>query len=479
LDIFAADISDLNDIRIFTVCDHPARQYDPAISGRLVVWTDERNDGGDIYGADLTDLSDIREMEIVKKSGVQQQPAIDGGTVVYAEGRGYSGTVRLACVTRRHGVLDTDLPRVQSGTSPCLDGTTLVVLQGVNSSVQGFALGTGYSIFDGPVRNSRTGARYDYIQHAIAAAERGDESLVGQGCYTERINYGGKAVTVRSADPADPAVVAATALRIEGDVVTFAALEDANSVLDGLTITGGYSGILCSATSPVVTRCNVTANRGAGMRLLNQSNVTMSYCNVTGNDAAGVDLWATRQGRVVRHSQATFHNCLIAGNRLQGISSGRVTITNCTIVENLREGVNSISPVVTNSVLYSNGRDADNIQIGGSYATVSFSDIEGGWDGDGNIDADPCFVKTGNWVNGTDWIAGDYHLKSRGVRWDSLSSSWVSDDITSPCIDAGDPAYPLVDEPVTVTEEPSGQQYVNTRIDMGVYGGTPEASLKP
>ena len=54
--------------------------------------------------------------------------------------------------------------------------------------------------------------------------------------------------------------------------------------------------------------------------------------------------------------------------------------------------------------------------------------------------------------------------------------SWVSDDVTSPCIDAGDPASGLLGEPST---GPQGVAVVNTRVDMGVYGGTAEASLAP
>ena len=43
---------------------------------------------------------------------------------------------------------------------------------------------------------------------------------------------------------------------------------------------------------------------------------------------------------------------------------------------------------------------------------------------------------------------------------------WVQDEVTSPCIDAGDPASPVSEEPL-----PNGG-----RINMGVYGGTAEAS---
>jgi hypothetical protein len=76
------------------------------------------------------------------------------------------------------------------------------------------------------------------------------------------------------------------------------------------------------------------------------------------------------------------------------------------------------------------------------------------------------------------WVAGDYHLKSQGWRWSPKDASWLSDDVTSPCVDAGDPASPLLGEPLTSPKDATGA-VVNTRIDMGAYGGTAEASLAP
>ncbi|MHC4708055.1 MAG: PGF-pre-PGF domain-containing protein, partial [Planctomycetota bacterium] len=92
-----------------------------------------------------------------------------------------------------------------------------------------------------------------------------------------------------------------------------------------------------------------------------------------------------------------------------------------------------------------------------SSINATFSDIQGGWEGEGNIDADPLFA---------DPDKGDYHLKSEYGRWDAASGSWVVDEVTSPCIDAGDPNSAVGDEP-----EPNGG-----RINMGAYGGTAEAS---
>jgi hypothetical protein len=91
-------------------------------------------------------------------------------------------------------------------------------------------------------------------------------------------------------------------------------------------------------------------------------------------------------------------------------------------------------------------------------ATVTYCDIQGGWPGEGNIDVDPLFA---------DPASGDYHLKSRAGRWDLNSQNWAQDDVTSPCIDAGDPASDWSAEPL-----PHGQ-----RINMGAFGGTPQASM--
>jgi len=101
--------------------------------------------------------------------------------------------------------------------------------------------------------------------------------------------------------------------------------------------------------------------------------------------------------------------------------------------------------------------------------------------GDGNIDADPCFAAPGQWdAHGTTgggthplndtWTSGDVHLRSPAGRFDPATGLWVTTDVeTSPCIDAGDPAAPVGDEP-----SPNG-----SRINMGAYGGTTQASKTP
>ncbi len=57
-----------------------------------------------------------------------------------------------------------------------------------------------------------------------------------------------------------------------------------------------------------------------------------------------------------------------------------------------------------------------------------------------------------------------YHLKSENGRWDG--SQWIIDTATSPCIDAGDPAFDYSYEPL-----PNGN-----RINIGAFGNTQYAS---
>ncbi|MBN1807237.1 MAG: right-handed parallel beta-helix repeat-containing protein [Sedimentisphaerales bacterium] len=107
----------------------------------------------------------------------------------------------------------------------------------------------------------------------------------------------------------------------------------------------------------------------------------------------------------------------------------------------------------------------------GSHITFEYCNIEGGQDsisisgdhstltwGMGNIDTDPLFVNPDIF---------DFHLKSEAGRWDPNSESWVIDDGTSPCIDAGDPNSDWTSE-----TWPHGQ-----RINMGAYGNTQKASM--
>jgi hypothetical protein len=83
------------------------------------------------------------------------------------------------------------------------------------------------------------------------------------------------------------------------------------------------------------------------------------------------------------------------------------------------------------------------------------------------FDADPAFVVSGTWSDPNTYALGDVHLKSKAGHWNPKTCTWVLDDVTSPCIDAGDPSSSLGYEAL-------GR--CGTVVDMGAYGGTLEAS---
>ena len=91
--------------------------------------------------------------------------------------------------------------------------------------------------------------------------------IVKPGRYVENIDFKGKAITVRSEDPEDSAVVDSTVIdgAGNGSVVTFNSGEGNNSIIAGFTITGGIAdwggGIYCvGQTSPTIRQNVIREN---------------------------------------------------------------------------------------------------------------------------------------------------------------------------------------------------------------------------
>ncbi len=329
---------------------------------------------------------------------------------------------------------------------------------------------------DGPIENVTSGQKYEELRYAIGEARQADTIVLSEGIYPGGVDFAGKNVTLSSADPNDPNVVAATVISGGAQAVSFTGGEDATCVLAGLTITGAQTGIYCLGSSPTIANCCVTDNSVAGIELYVGSNPTITGCEIISNIGAGIEAWIEQAGRYVTHNYPVISNCVIAANGQNGISGGMPTIANCTIVANGAFGISSNSPTVVNTIVYHNHPDTGLAQIDSASAIVSYSDVQDGWPGQGNIDADPLFVWLGHWSGGFGgpqdfsdgfWVSGDYHLRSQAGRWDQFFvQDWVHDWTTSPCIDAGDPDSDYSAEPA-----PNG-----ARINMGAYGGTPQAS---
>jgi hypothetical protein len=213
-------------------------------------------------------------------------------------------------------------------------------------------------------------------------------------------------------------------------------------------------------SSPTLINCIFSGNSadgGGGMYNFGYSSPKLTNCTFSGNSAllrhgGGICNWAG--------SQTTLVNCTFAGN---SASDG-----NAISCDSYEQRLSEVS--VANCILWDGGNEIWNND--GSTIMVSYSDVNGGqmgvydpcgglvW-GPGNIEADPRFADPNN---------EDYHLKSLGGRWDPNSQTWVQDNVTSLCIDAGNPGCPLADEPNDLN---------NIRINMGAYGGTAEASKSP
>jgi len=144
---------------------------------------------------------------------------------------------------------------------------------------------------------------YCSIQTAIDNAVATDEIVVAPGTYNEVINFLGKAVWLRSSDGPEVTVISADGPRGADTAVTCTSGEQADTILDGFTLTDGTGtlvevfpdfvrdvggGIYISSSSPTVTNCtfigNIADDGGGGMSSFNSSS-TVTDCTFTGNMA--------------------------------------------------------------------------------------------------------------------------------------------------------------------------------------------------
>lgn len=191
------------------------------------------------------------------------------------------------------------------------------------------------------------------IQDAINVAVSGaDEVVVAAGVYVENIDFLGKAITVRSTDPLDPAVVAATVIDGGGSgrVVTIDSGEGAGSVLNGLTVTNGSAstgaGVYVLDSVPTIANCviesNVATGSGGGLFSVwfNFVTWTISDCTFRNNKAqTGGGVYADTFDFA---TMLTFDGCTFSGNRSTNVGGGmrvqgeffQFTVAGCSFVGN-------------------------------------------------------------------------------------------------------------------------------------------------
>jgi formylglycine-generating enzyme required for sulfatase activity len=161
-------------------------------------------------------------------------------------------------------------------------------------------------------------------------------------------------------------------------------------------------------------------------------------------------------------SVARLENCLFSensaqyGGAIQNSANGTMEIVNSTFYGNSADwGVavrvlENAATTIVNSILWDEG-SGDEISLYESDIMVQYSNVRGGYAGEGNINADPLFANPAE--NNFELLDG------------------------SPCIDAGNPD--AVYDDVSNSDNPANAAYPSAggvRNDMGAYGG-PEAML--
>jgi len=225
--------------------------------------------------------------------------------------------------------------------------------------------------------------------------------------------------------------------------------------------------------NPIITNCTFSDNyansRGGGLKNQGECDPTLTNCTFTDN------LARSRGGGVYNRDSCNpvLINCIFNGNLAKNEYGGGIcnrnfrpncslTLINCTFAHNSapsgtalacysRDGLFRTFLRVINCIIWDSGNiiwNDDNSPI-----EITYSDVRGGWSGQGNINTDPLFVD----ADGADNIFG--------TEDDDLRLS-----LGSPCIDAGDNS--AVPQSV-VTDLGGNPRIVNGIVDMGAYEWTP------
>ena len=327
-------------------------------------------------------------------------------------------------------------------------GVTFDVICGAEAQTHWYVATTGSDVqgsgtLESPLAN---------IQTAINATTNGDTVSVAAGTYVENINFSGKNIVVQGEDRETTIIDG----NQSGSVVVFDSGEDSTAIISGFTITNGYAsfgaginlnnsnpilrdlivmgntvyqdnscggGINCLGASPLIENVIIMENssnsNGGGFCSWTDSNPILSNVVIKYNNAEfGGGISCNNSYPVFQHVEISNNDATDRGGGLLAWGECYPVLTNVTITNNISDDrggglyihANSES-IVKNSILYSNSAPDGNQIFYYGLIDISYSDIQGGWEGEGNIDIDPMFVDAAN---------GDYHL----LDW-------------SPCIGAG------------------------------------------
>ncbi len=293
---------------------------------------------------------------------------------------------------------------------------------------------------------------FQTIQAAIDNSENGDVVLVAEGTYNESIEFNGRNIVVGSQFINDDDEDHITETIIDGTdldnrCVTFENGETEDAVLIGFTITNGEAdygaGIYIRECTPTLSNLmivdNVALRHGGGIYCTQNGNPTISNVQILNNSAShpdedmgyGAGLDCRDASPILINSVIAYNDAERYGGGIYCTGGGEPVFDHVTIFGNeagverggihFREGA---VPIMVSSIHF--GNNPPDISEG---MDASYSDFEEGYDGDGNINANPLLADPDNY---------DFHLIEN-----------------SPCIDAGNP-----------DDDPDPDE---TRSDMGAF----------
>jgi hypothetical protein len=250
---------------------------------------------------------------------------------------------------------------------------------------------------------------FNKIQDAINSVLSEGIIYVAPGTYYEAIDLKGKKIHLYG-------VSGPTSTTINGNgadhVVKCVTSEDANTIIEGFTITGGNAngstnlekcggGICNSYSSPTVINCRFISNaallHGGGMHN-ERASPTVIDCSFSGNTAGA------HGGGLMDNYNSIYSNiinCLFTGNTAGAggggycDSVGYSKIINCTFSSNTASYGDGIYNYYGGTHLYNCilwGDGANEIVNDTISVTATYSDIQGGYSGTGNINTDPNFL---------------------------------------------------------------------------------------